>query len=135
MLSGHVQFANSRCELVAFLPVKEQLSHLFAAPLINPNLLSTPTDRAIMRAAIRSARAFVSAPAWSGYILNEFGPSAAAHTDAELDAYARDNADTIDHPVGTVPMGAGDGGALHSDLRVKGTVGLRIVDASAFVSI
>ena len=107
----------------------------FAAPLINPNLLSTPTDRAIMRAAIRSARAFVSAPAWSGYILDEFGPSAAAHTDAELDAYARGNADTIDHPVGTVPMGVGDAGALHPDLRVKGTVGLRVVDASAFVSI
>ena len=55
--------------------------------------------------------------------------------DAELDAYARDNVDTIDHPVGTVPMGAGDAGALYSDLRVKGTVGLRVVDASAFVSI
>ncbi|KAI0720530.1 alcohol oxidase [Cerioporus squamosus] len=104
----------------------------FAAPLINPNLLGTPTDLAIMRAAIRSARAFVSAPAWSGYILSEFGPSADAQTDDELDAFSGDNADTIDHPVGTVAMGEGIEGALDPDLRVKGTVGLRVVDASAF---
>ncbi|RPD62462.1 alcohol oxidase [Lentinus tigrinus ALCF2SS1-7] len=104
----------------------------FDAPLINPNLLGTPTDLAIMRSAIRAARAFVAAPAWAGYILDEFGPSANAHTNAELDAYSRENADTIDHPVGSVAMGKGEKGALEPDLRVKGTVGLRVVDASAF---
>ena len=87
-----------------------------------------------MRAAVASARAFVAAPAWGGYVLGEFGAFADAQTDAEVDAYARDNADTVDHPIGTVPMGEGEEGALTADLRVKGTVGLRVVDASALVS-
>ena len=83
-----------------------------------------------MRAAVASARAFVAAPAWGGYVLGEFGAFADAQTDAEVDAYARDNAATVDHPVGTVAMGA----ALDAELRVRGTSGLRVVDASTFVS-
>ena len=107
----------------------------FDAPLMNPNLLGTDVDLAIMRAAIKAARAFVAAPAWSDYVISEFGAFANATTDAELNAYIRDNADTVDHPIGTVSMGSGPGGALNADLTVKGTVGLRVVDASAFVSI
>ncbi|PIL22609.1 hypothetical protein GSI_15299 [Ganoderma sinense ZZ0214-1] len=104
----------------------------FDAPLVNPNLLGTDVDLAIMRAAIKAARAFVAAPAWADYVISEFGAFANATTDAELDAYIRDNADTVDHPIGTVPMREGSGGALNANLIVKGTVGLRVVDASAF---
>ena len=101
---------------------------------MDPNLLGTDVDLAIIRTAIKAARAFIAAPAWSDYIISEFGAFAQAQTDEELDAYARDNADTVDHPIGTVPMGEGEEGALTADLRVKGTVGLRVVDASALVS-
>ncbi|KAI0754900.1 alcohol oxidase [Daedaleopsis nitida] len=102
----------------------------FDPPLSNPNLLGTEVDLAIMRSAIKAARAFMAAPAWSDYIISEFGAFGQAQTDDELDAYIRDNADTVDHPVGTVAMGKT--GALDAELRVKGTVGLRVVDASAF---
>ena len=102
----------------------------FDAPLINPNLLGTDVDLAIMRAAISAARAFVSTPAFVDYITGEFGAFAEAQTDDEINAYARDNADTVDHPVGTVALGT----ALDPDLCVKGTQGLRVVDASVFVS-
>ena len=88
-----------------------------------------------MREAVKAARSFVSAPAWSDYIISEYGAFGQAHTDEELDAYIRNNTDTIDHPVGTVAMGKGSEGALDSKLRVKGTIGLRVVYASAFVSI
>ncbi|KAI0720536.1 alcohol oxidase [Cerioporus squamosus] len=104
----------------------------FDAPLIDPNLLGTDVDLAIMREAVKAARSFVAAPTWSGYLLGEFGAFGNAHTNEELDAYIRDNGDTIDHPVGTVAMGKDVEGALDSELRVKGTVGLRVVDASAF---
>ncbi|RPD62463.1 alcohol oxidase [Lentinus tigrinus ALCF2SS1-7] len=104
----------------------------FDAPIINPNLLGTEVDVAVMREAVKAARAFVAAPAWSDYILSEFGAFGEAHTDEELDAYIRNNTDTIDHPVGTVAMGKGAEGALDSELRVRGTIGLRVVDASAF---
>ena len=106
----------------------------FDAPIINPNLLGSPVDLAIMREAVKAARAFVTAPTWSDYIISEFGAFANATTDSELDVYIRSNSDTVDHPVGTVAMGNGADGALDSHLRVKGTIGLRVVDASAFVS-
>ncbi|PIL22601.1 hypothetical protein GSI_15290 [Ganoderma sinense ZZ0214-1] len=104
----------------------------FDAPIINPNLLGSPVDLAIMRDAVKAARAFVTAPTWSDYIISEFGAFANATTEEALDAYIRSNSDTIDHPVGTVAMGNGVEGALDSHLRVRGTVGLRVVDASAF---
>ena len=106
----------------------------FASPLFNPNLLGSPADLAVMREAVKAARAFVAAPAWEGFIGDEFGDFANTTTDAALDDFIRANADTIDHPVGTVPMGKNGEGALDSHLRVRGTVGLRVVDASAFVS-
>ena len=99
---------------------------------MNPNLLGTDVDVAIMRSAIKAARAFMAAPTWADYVVSEFGAFGEAQTDDELDAYIRDQSDTVDHPVGTVPMGKD--GALESDLTLKGTVGLRVVDASAFVS-
>ncbi|EJF63363.1 alcohol oxidase [Dichomitus squalens LYAD-421 SS1] len=104
----------------------------FDAPLINPNLLGSPVDVAIMREAVKAARAFVTAPTWSDYIVSEFGVFANATTDDELEVYIRKNSDTVDHPVGTVAMGQGTNAPLDSQLRVKGTVGLRVVDASAF---
>ncbi|KAI0770378.1 alcohol oxidase [Fomes fomentarius] len=100
----------------------------FDAPIINPNILGEPADVAIMREAIKAARKFVTAPAWQGYILKEFGAFADAYTDEELDAFIRDQTDTVDHPVGTVALGT----AVNADLTVKGTKGLRVVDASIF---
>ena len=106
----------------------------FDAPLINPALLGNAVDLAIMREAVKAARAFVKAPAWSDYIISEFGEFANATTDEALDGYIRNNADTFDHPVGSVAMGKDEGAPLTPDLKVRGTVGLRVVDASAFVS-
>lgn len=81
----------------------------------------------------------MAAPAWDGWITGEVGPFAQAKTDDQIEQYVRDTCATVNHVVGTAAMGKtgsmGRGtGALHSDLTVKGTVGLRVVDASAFVS-
>ncbi|VDC04855.1 unnamed protein product [Peniophora sp. CBMAI 1063] len=106
-------------------------------PVIDPNFLSAPVDIEILREGIKMARRFVSAPAFADYIVAEFGDFADALTDEEIEAFARANSDTVDHVVATVPMGragcteAGCG-ALNPDLTVKGTTGLRVVDASAF---
>ncbi|KAI0033867.1 alcohol oxidase [Vararia minispora EC-137] len=108
-----------------------------AAPLIDPRFLTAPVDIAMIREAIRAVRVFLAAPAWQGWITGEYGALANATTDAELDAFARSNADSVDHVSGTVAMGPRECtrvgcGALNPDLSVKGTVGLRVVDASAF---
>ena len=98
--------------------------------------MGTSLDTAILVEAIKAARQFVAAPAWRDYIISEFGEFSQAKTDEEIVAYARANSDTVDHLVGTAAMGprGREGGALNPDLTVKGTVGLRVVDASAFVS-
>ncbi len=109
-------------------------ANAFDAPIINPALLATPLDIAIMREAVKAARKYVATPGFANYVISEFGDFAKAQTDDEIDAFIRDQSDTVDHPVGTVAMGNGQEGALDANLRVKGTKGLRVVDASAFVS-
>lgn len=129
-----------------------QSSSPFDPPVINPNLLATRFDILTMVSAIKSARRFMSASSWNGWILEEYGEFAQAITNAEIEEYARNNSATVFHPCCTAAMepdvysvtgtnttgqeyGSGRrGGVLKSDLTVKGTVGLRVVDASAFVS-
>ena len=93
-----------------------------------------------MRESIKSLRRFTGAPAWKDWIVSEYGDFANAKSDADIEAYASASAQTINHASGTAAMGksgsSGSGsGVLNSDLTVKGTVGLRVVDASAFVSL
>jgi len=111
-------------------------SNPFDAPIINPNFLATEFDIFTMRAAMRSAGRFVSAPAWRDYVLAPFGGLENITTDADLDEYIRSGAVSISHPVGTAamsPKGATHG-VVDPDLRVKRVSGLRIVDASILVS-
>ena len=111
----------------------------FDHPIIDPNFLSNEFDIFVMRESIKSARAFMAAPAWKGWVLGEVGEFASARTDEEIERYIRNTCATVNHVSSTVSMGKtgtkGRGtGALNSDLTVKGTVGLRVVDASVFVS-
>ncbi|EIW53711.1 alcohol oxidase [Trametes versicolor FP-101664 SS1] len=107
----------------------------FAAPVVDPNFLNTPFDIAAMRFAVRSAVRLASARAWRDFLT---GPAAGfaevdIHDDDAVDAWARTQASTIFHPVGTARMGkCGDahGAVVNPDLTVKGARGLRIVDAS-----
>ncbi|KAI0687622.1 alcohol oxidase [Cytidiella melzeri] len=109
----------------------------FDAPVINPGYLTTEFDIVVMREAIKSLRRFMAAPAWNGWLIDEFGDFKQAQTDPEIDEYSRNNAQTINHVCGTAAMGktgskGAGSGVLNSDLTVKGTIGLRVVDASAF---
>ena len=56
-------------------------------PLIDPNFLATDIDRRIVREAIKSARRFVKAPAFDGYVI---ASTSNATTDDEIDEYARE---------------------------------------------
>ncbi|KAF8808842.1 aryl-alcohol oxidase-like protein [Phlegmacium glaucopus] len=112
-------------------------SNPFDSPIINPNFLSNEFDIFTMRESIKAARTFMAAPAWRGWITGEVGAFAQARTDDQIEQYVRNTCSTVNHVVGTAAMGktgsTGRGtGALNSDLTVKGTVGLRVVDASAF---
>jgi choline dehydrogenase-like flavoprotein len=106
----------------------------FVYPVINPNYLNAEVDVFIMREAIRAVRRFVRAPVWKDY-LNL--PPDVPLTDAELNKVIASNSGNLHHPVGTAAMSAknADYGVVDPDLRVKGVAGVRVVDASAFVSV
>ncbi len=111
-------------------------------PIINPGLLSDEAgfDLYVMREALKAGRKFLQAPAWDAWIVKEHGDSATAQTDEEIDEFIRQNAVVVNHVSGTVALGkkntlAKGAGALNPDFTVKGTIGLRVVDASTFVSI
>jgi choline dehydrogenase-like flavoprotein len=59
--------------------------------------------------------------------------SAHARSDAQIEQFVRNHADTIYHPVGTCRMGPDPvaGAVVDARLRVHGVDGLRVVDASA----
>ncbi|KAF9479960.1 alcohol oxidase [Pholiota conissans] len=102
-------------------------------PLIDPRLLTTDIDLIVMRESVKATKRFVSAPAWSDYIIEPVG-TLAGNTDDEIDAHVRGLATTIFHPVGTASMAAKGNkeGVVNPDLTVKGVEGLRVVDASIF---
>ncbi|KAF8185123.1 hypothetical protein BJ912DRAFT_489061 [Pholiota molesta] len=104
----------------------------FAAPIINPNLLTTTFDIYCLKEAVKAVKRFVAAPAWSDYVTGPYGALAATDDDESIESYIRSTAGTIFHPVGTASMTAQTAsyGVVNADLRLKGAAGVRIADAS-----
>jgi choline dehydrogenase len=102
----------------------------FDAPAIDPRYLAEENDRRTMRDSVRIVRDIVKQHALDLYRGAEFKPGDHVRTDSEIDAWIRQNAETIYHPVGTVRMGADAKAPLDQDLRVRGVGSLRVIDAS-----
>jgi choline dehydrogenase len=100
------------------------------APSILFNYMSTEQDWAEFRAGIRITREIMRQPALAPYAGREISPGEPAQTDAELDAFVRQHAETAYHPCGTNAMGEHDMAVVDGQGRVHGLQGLRVVDAS-----
>ena len=111
-----------------------------AAPLIDPQYLSTAEDeRAVVR-GLRLMRRIAEAPALASLIEESMLPKGEElpMESAALLEHAREYGESIYHPVGTCSMGpAADPNAVTSadGLRVHGVDGLRVVDASVMPAI
>jgi len=101
-------------------------------PAIFANYLDREEDRRAIREGVRMMRKVAEQPALRPYITAEYAPGAGVQTDAEIDAWVKQTAETIYHPVGTCRMGvAGDPMAVvDAECRVQGLKGLRVIDAS-----
>ena len=77
-------------------------------PVIRFNYMSHPDDWAEFRHAIRLTREIFGQPAFDPYRGREISPGADKQSDAELDAYIRDHAESAFHPCGTCRMGRAD---------------------------
>jgi choline dehydrogenase-like flavoprotein len=115
--------------------VKLATANPFDKPLIDPRLISTEFDKFCLRESVKAAKRFVSASAWDDYVIGPYG-SAAGTTDEEIDAHIRNLASTVYHAMGTAAMSAVNAswGVVDPNLKVKGVEGIRVVDASVFVS-
>lgn len=102
----------------------------FEKPMIDPNYLATEEDRRVMRESVKMMRDVIGQNALNPYRGPEMSPGESVKTDADIDTFIRQNAETIYHPVGTVRMGADADAPLDGQLRLRGIEGLRVVDAS-----
>jgi 4-pyridoxate dehydrogenase len=99
---------------------------------IEQDFLATDNDRRTLRDATRLFRDVARTPALAAFIAREASPGPDVSSDGELDAYIRQTAITVHHPLGTCRMGDPKDPAtvVDPELRVLGTDGLRVVDAS-----
>tara|TARA_R110002073_G_scaffold197473_3_gene356626 strand:+ start:58 stop:441 length:384 start_codon:yes stop_codon:yes gene_type:complete len=97
---------------------------------MQPNYLSAQADRTLLVEALKIARKVAEQPQIAAHIVEEYGPSKRATSDAELLDYARRTGLSIAHQVGTCKMGTDPMAVVDPTLRVRGMEGLRVVDAS-----
>lgn len=101
-----------------------------ACPSIRPNFLASPVDQQCMIQGMKIARRIVGRPAFEPYIEAEMSPGEHVQADCDWLAFARNNGQTIYHPIGTCRLGEDEAAVVDSRLRVRGLDGLRVVDAS-----
>ncbi|WP_017429343.1 MULTISPECIES: choline dehydrogenase [Gammaproteobacteria] len=101
-----------------------------AAPSILFNYMSKEKDWQEFRDAIRITREIIAQPAFDPYRGREIAPGPDIKTDAELDEFVRQNAETAYHPCGTCKMGNDAMAVVDGAGRVHGLEGLRVIDAS-----
>lgn len=104
----------------------------FEAPAIQTNYLAAETDRRVLVAGMKLARALLQSAPLAPYYAWEDFPGPRVQADDEFLAAATQRAQTTFHPGCTCRMGpATDPLAVVDDeLRVHGLTGLRVIDAS-----
>ena len=108
-----------------------------AAPVIRFNYMSHPDDWDEFRKCIRLTREVFGQAAMQPYVKSEIQPGADVVTDAQIDAFIREHAESAYHPCGTARMGRRDdpGAVVDAEGRVIGVDGLRVADSSIFPQI
>jgi len=116
---GHVRIRSSRAE---------------DAPEIRFNYMSHPDDWEEFRRCIRLSREILRQKAMDPFRGREIQPGDEATSDAAIDAFIRDHAESAYHPCGTMRMGRADDpmAVVDPECRVIGVEGLRVANSSVF---
>ena len=110
--------------------VRLQSADPSVAPLIDPNYLQDPHDRAMSVEGLKLTQRILSQDALKPFILAERLPGPEVKTDDEYFDFICQHSKTSHHPAGTCRMGVDDHAVLDPQLRFNGIEGLRVVDAS-----
>jgi choline dehydrogenase-like flavoprotein len=100
------------------------------APLIDPAFLQDPDDVTRLVRGFKRMRELMQKPALRRHGGQESDATRWVQSDAQIEQFVRNHADTIYHPVGTCRMGNDALAVVDARLRVHGVAGLRVVDAS-----
>jgi choline dehydrogenase len=104
-------------------------------PDIDPRYLADETDGARLIAAVGIARELARAEPFAGWVGEELLPGIKRESsEATLQAIRRFS-QTLYHPVGTCRMTKDGTGVVDTRCRVRGTVGLHVIDASVLPDI
>ncbi|QTD56773.1 choline dehydrogenase [Parasphingorhabdus cellanae] len=108
-----------------------------AAPIITFNYMQHSDDVTKWRQCIRLTREIIGQPAMDVYRDEELQPGIQVETDAQIDAWVKDNVESAYHPCGTCKMGSESDAmaVVDTQCRVIGLDGLRVVDASVFPTV
>jgi choline dehydrogenase len=103
-------------------------------PRIFFNYMSHEDDWKEFRHGVRLTREVFSQKAFEPYRGREIQPGSDVQSDAEIDDFLREHAESAYHPCGTCRMGASDDrhAVVDSQTRVIGVDGLRVADSSIF---
>jgi choline dehydrogenase len=103
-----------------------------APPLIDSNFLATGRDTRRMLEGVKLARALARSPVFASVTAGELTPGDAVADDSALAAFIAGNVSTYYHPTSTAPMGgpANPHAVVDPVGAVRGTSGLRVIDAS-----
>ncbi len=102
-----------------------------ASPAFVFNNLSTDQDKREWVEAIRKTREILEQPAFAPYSAGEISPGPQVETDEQILDWVRKDGETAYHPSCTARMGIDEMSVVDPlTMRVHGTEGLRVVDAS-----
>ena len=102
-----------------------------ASPAFVFNYLSTDQDKREWVEAIRKTREILEQPAFAPYSAGEISPGPQVETDEQILDWVRKDGETAYHPSCTARMGIDEMSVVDPlTMRVHGTEGLRVVDAS-----
>ncbi len=104
-------------------------------PLIDPNFLGDRDDMERLLRGLALARRILAQSALAALGGREQEASRQAQTHAQIEQFIRDHADSGCHPAGSCRMGKGPLDVVDAQLRVRGLLGLRVVDASIMPSV
>src|SRR5262249_32237319 len=96
---------------------------------IQPNFLKEQADVDALVAGVELGLDIASQPGYRSLIKSWVVPTKRMNRE-ETVAFIRRACSTYQHPVGTCAMGRGEEAVVDAQLRVHGTLGLRIADAS-----
>ncbi len=103
-------------------------------PVIKFNYMNEDQDWQDFRKCIRLTREIFAQSAFEPYVAHEIQPGKALQTDAELDDFIRNHAESAYHPCGTCKMGRIDDplAVVDPNCKVIGVENLRVADSSIF---